>query len=626
LATTTTDPGAAPVVAAADDDHAELTHKQILTILSGLLLGMFLAALDQSIVSTAIRTIADDLNGLSIQAWATTAYLITSTITTPIYGKLGDLYGRKKLFLFAITLFIIGSAACSFATSMYMLAGLRAVQGLGAGGLFTLVLAIIGDIVSPRERAKYTGYFMAVFATSSVLGPVAGGLFAGADSIFGITGWRWVFLVNVPIGIAALFVVTKNLHLQHRRRDARIDWWGAASLVVALVPLLTVAEQGRDWGWGSPRSLACYAIGAVGIAAFVLAEARMGEDALIPLRLFKLRAAAVTIGASVVVGAAMFGSITVLPQYMQIVHGASPTQAGLMMLPMVVGMMSAGIVTGQITSRTGVIRIFPIIGSGLAALSMLALSRVGADTSLLWVMGGMLFLGLGIGQCMQPLTIIVQNAVSPRDIGVATSSATFFRQLGGTLGVAVFLSLLFSTLGDNIKNAFKAEAPGIQAAAQAGRIPHTPLNDQVLSSLTNPGQGTKVFASVQDDSSIISKMAGVLAHPFKVGFSDSMTLVLLGGGLVMLIAFAVLQLLPAVELRSTSGSAAARAEDRAAERAATAAQDPSPSESGDPVHHPGAHAAAVPTVVGDGVPGGTTTGRHVAEASTREHAAGGVAD
>ncbi len=213
---------------------------------------MFLAALDQSIVGTAIRTIADDLNGLSIQAWATTAYLITSTITTPIYGKLGDLYGRKKLFLFAITVFIIGSAACSFATSMYMLAGLRALQGLGAGGLFTLVLAIIGDIVSPRERAKYTGYFMSVFATSSVLGPVAGGLFAGQSSILGITGWRWVFLVNVPIGIAALFVVTKNLHLHHVRREARIDWWGAVALVVALVPLLTIAEQGRT-GAGARR-------------------------------------------------------------------------------------------------------------------------------------------------------------------------------------------------------------------------------------------------------------------------------------------------------------------------------------------------------------------------------------
>ncbi|HET9827010.1 MAG TPA: MDR family MFS transporter [Nocardioidaceae bacterium] len=604
--TTTTPRGSASdprVAGATTEPSGEYTHAQVLTILSGLLLGMFLAALDQSIVGTAIRTIADDLNGLSIQAWVTTAYLITSTITTPIYGKLGDLYGRKKLFLFAITLFIFGSAACSFATSMYMLAALRAVQGLGAGGLFTLVLAIIGDIVSPRERAKYTGYFMAVFATSSVLGPVAGGMFAGQASILGITGWRWVFLVNVPIGIAALFVVTRNLHLHHVRRESRIDWWGAISLVVALVPLLTVAEQGREWGWGSGRSLVCYAIGAVGVLGWVLVERAMGNDALIPLRIFRLRAAAVVIAGGVIVGGAMFGAITVLPQYMQIVHGASPTKAGLMMVPMVVGMMSAGIVVGQITSRTGAIRMFPILGSGLAGVAMLALSRVGADTSLLWVMVGMLFLGLGLGQCMQPLTIIVQNAVPPSEIGVATSSATFFRQLGGTLGVAVFLSLLFSTLGDNIGSAFRSAAPDIQQAAAAGQIPRTAINDQVLAGLRNPGQGGGVFTAVQNDSSIINTMSSVLAHPFKVGFSDSMSLVLLGGGCMMLVAFGVLLLMPHVELRKTSASAAARAEHDAGQSGPSAPPLDAPIRAG-------AHRADVPVVTGE-APAGEARGRHV---------------
>jgi EmrB/QacA subfamily drug resistance transporter len=611
---TTTTRSDTPVtpVAAADDEY---THAQILTILSGLLLGMFLAALDQSIVGTSIRTIADDLHGLSIQAWVTTAYLITSTITTPIYGKLGDLYGRKKLFLFAITLFILGSAACSFATSMYMLAALRAVQGLGAGGLFTLVLAIIGDIVSPRERAKYTGYFMAVFATSSVLGPVAGGLFAGQDSILGITGWRWVFLVNVPIGIAALFVVTRNLHLRHQRRESRIDWWGAASLVVALVPLLTVAEQGRAWGWGSGRSVLCYVVGAVGVLSFVLVERAMGDDALIPLRIFRLRTAAVVIAASVVVGAGMFGAITVLPQYMQIVHGASPTEAGLMMLPMVVGMMSAGIVVGQITSRTGTIRIFPIIGSGLAGLAMLALSRVGADTSLVWVMTGMLFLGLGLGQCMQPLTIIVQNAVPPREIGVATASATFFRQLGGTIGVAAFLSLLFSTLGDNIASAFGTAVPGIEKAAAAGRIPHTAVNDQVLAGLRHPGQGGGVFAEVQDDSSIIGRMSSVISHPFKVGFADSMSLVLLCGGCIMLLACLVLMLMPHVELRATSAGAAARAEDAGGSGPSAPPLDPATGtgteSTGQGLRAPGAHAAAVP-VAETQEPARPARGRHLA--------------
>ena len=604
--TTTTPRGSASdprVAGATTEPSGEYTHAQVLTILSGLLLGMFLAALDQSIVGTAIRTIADDLNGLSIQAWVTTAYLITSTITTPIYGKLGDLYGRKKLFLFAITLFIFGSAACSFATSMYMLAALRAVQGLGAGGLFTLVLAIIGDIVSPRERAKYTGYFMAVFATSSVLGPVAGGMFAGQASILGITGWRWVFLVNVPIGIAALFVVTRNLHLHHVRRESRIDWWGAISLVVALVPLLTVAEQGREWGWGSGRSLVCYAIGAVGVLGWVLVERAMGNDALIPLRIFRLRAAAVVIAGGVIVGGAMFGAITVLPQYMQIVHGASPTKAGLMMVPMVVGMMSAGIVVGQITSRTGAIRMFPILGSGLAGVAMLALSRVGADTSLLWVMVGMLFLGLGLGQCMQPLTIIVQNAVPPSEIGVATSSATFFRQLGGTLGVAVFLSLLFSTLGDNIGSAFRSAAPDIQQAAAAGQIPRTAINDQVLAGLRNPGRGGGVFTAVQNDSSIINTMSSVLAHPFKVGFSDSMSLVLLGGGCMMLVAFGVLLLMPHVELRKTSASAAARAEHDAGQSGPSAPPLDAPIRAG-------AHRADVPVVTGE-APAGEARGRHV---------------
>src|SRR5690242_18663105 len=222
-------------------ESGEYTHRQILTILTGLMMGMFLGALDQTIVSTAIRTISDDLNGLSVQAWVTTAYLITSTIATPIYGKLGDLYGRKKLFMFAISVFIAGSALCSFSTSMYMLAAFRAVQGIGAGGLFTLVLAIIGDIVSPRERARYTGYFMATFGTSSVLGPLIGGFFAGQDTILGLDGWRWVFLVNVPIGIAALAVVFRTLHIHHTPRHVRIDWWGAVALVVGLVPLLTVA-------------------------------------------------------------------------------------------------------------------------------------------------------------------------------------------------------------------------------------------------------------------------------------------------------------------------------------------------------------------------------------------------
>jgi len=535
----------------APSETGEYTHAQVLTILTGLLLGMFLGALDQTIVSTSIRTIADDLDGLSIQAWVTTAYLITSTITTPIYGKLGDLYGRKKLFMFAITVFIVGSVLCTFATSMYELAVFRAFQGLGAGGLFTLVLAIIGDIVSPRERAKYTGYFMATFATSSVLGPVIGGFFAGRGELFGVTGWRWVFLVNVPVGIAALVVVFRTLHLSHHRREARIDWWGATALVVALVPLLTVAEQGRDWGWGSGRSLTAYVVGGLGLAAFYLAERAMGDAALIPLRLFRIRAAAVTIVASIAIGAAMFGGILILPLYMQIVHGASPTEAGLLMLPMVVGMMAGAMVSGQLIARTGKTRVFPRVGSALLVIALLLLTTTSADTSLLVIDLFMLVLGVGLGNCMQPLLLIMQSAVPPTEIGVATSSATFFRQIGGTLGVAVFLSILFSTVGGNISEEFE-KAARTEAFQQVVAHP-TPADAAVLGS---SGAAEKV----QGDSSFIETLSPALAHPFKQGFAASMDLVFMLGAGVGVVAFLLLLLLmPRVELRATSAAAAARA-------------------------------------------------------------------
>ena len=540
-------------------ESGEYTHAQILTIITGLMMGMFLGALDQTIVSTAIRTIADDLHGLSMQAWVTTAYLITSTIATPIYGKLGDLYGRKKLFMFAISVFIVGSALCSFATSMYMLAAFRALQGIGAGGLFTLVLAIIGDIVSPRERARYTGYFMATFGTSSVLGPVIGGFFASHAVILGVTGWRWVFLVNVPIGIAALFVVYRTLHVHHQRREARIDWWGAATMVVALVPLLTVAEQGRSWGWSSGRSMACYVIGAVGLGAWYAVERRMGDDAIIPLRMFKLRPVSVGILANVITGMALFGGIMVLPLYMQIVHDASPMKSGFLMLPMVIGMMSASIISGQVISKTGRIRVFPIFGSGLAAVSLLALSQITADTSLAVVLAMMLALGFGLGNCMQPLLLILQSAVPPRDIGVATASATFFRQIGGTMGVAVFLSILFGAVGGNIGSALQ-DASRTPAFQQAAAHPQTRVDQALATSLQHPQAPGGLLGQVQDDSSFIQRLSPVLAHPFKVGFAESITDVFLVAGLVGILAFVTLLFMPKVELRATSASAAVRSE------------------------------------------------------------------
>ena len=408
--------GGAPAPAAVDEPDrptGPLTHRQIVTILIGLMMGMFLAALDQTIVATAIRTIADDLKGLNHQAWATTAYLITATIVTPLYGKLGDIYGRKRLFIIAISIFIFGSILCTFATSMFSLAAFRAVQGLGAGGLFSLALAIIGDIVPPRERAKYQGYFLAVFGTASVLGPVIGGFFAGQETILGIDGWRWVFLVNVPIGIAALAVVSKTLHLRHNRLDHRIDWAGAALLSVALVPLLLVAEQGREWGWVDSKSTACYVIGVLGVIGFFWQEWRMKDEAILPLKMFTNKTVGVSSVASVLIGVAMFGGLAALPLYLQIVKGATPTEAGLLLLPMTLGIMFGSILSGQIISRTGRYRKFPIIGSALLAVSLFVFHYVAFDTPLWQTMIVMLAFGMGLGFNFQPLTLAVQNAVPP---------------------------------------------------------------------------------------------------------------------------------------------------------------------------------------------------------------------
>jgi len=537
------------------------SHRQTVMILIGLMMGMFLAALDQTVVSTAIRTIADDLNGFSLQAWATTAFLITSTISTPLYGKLSDIYGRKPFFLFAISIFIAGSALCGLSRSMYELAAFRAIQGIGAGGLFSMALAIIGDIVPPRQRARYQGYFLAVFGTSSVLGPVLGGLFAGANSILGISGWRWIFYINVPIGLAALVVVNRVLHIPHTRRDHRIDWQGAVALIIGLVPLLIVAEQGRIWGWSSGRSMLCYGLGIVGLVLFYLAERMCKDDALIPLRLFRGRTFTVATMSSVIIGMGMFGAILVLPLYLQIVKGYSPTGAGLATLPLVLGIMAGSVISGQTISRTGRYKIFPIVGTGLMVVGLYLFSLIGADTPLWKTALIMPIVGLGLGGNMQPIILAIQNAVSPREIGVATSSVTFFRQMGGTLGTAVFLSVLLSTLPGRIADAFNSVrgTPGFQAALAA--------HPDQAATLQAAGSGNADL----NDTSFISRLAPVIAHPFKVGFSDSMSTVFLMGAAIMVIGFVVVLLLPEIPLADRSASQARAAEAQAEAGAAAEA-------------------------------------------------------
>jgi len=524
----------------------QLTHRQVLTVLSGLLLGMFLAALDQTIVSTAMRTIADRLDGQTAQAWVTTSYLIASTITTPLYGKLSDQYGRKPFYLFAITVFIVGSMLCGTAQSIYELAAYRAVQGIGAGGLMSLAFAIVGDLVSPRERGRYQGWFMAVFGISSVLGPVIGGAFAGQMTILGIDGWRWIFYINVPIGLLALAVVLKTLHLPARTSEHRIDFLGAGLLTSAVVPLLLVAEKGRDWGWGSALTLGLLVLSVVSLAGFVAWERRMGPEAILPLRMFSSSIFSLTSVTALLIGAGMFGGIVILPLYLQIVRGASPTAAGLQLIPLMAGIIVTSAASGKAMSRTGRYKPFPIVGVAFMFIALMLMSTLGVDTPLPLTMSYMVLMGMGLGLSMQTLVISVQNAMPPRDMGVATSSVTFFRSMGGTFGAAVSLAVLFGSLIGNIQE--RAAAAGLPPAviAQFDR------------------------ASALDDTRRIAELPEAVRRVVLEGFADSMSTVFFVVALLLVPAFVLTLLVKEIPLRAEGGLAAAHADADAEARVETA--------------------------------------------------------
>jgi EmrB/QacA subfamily drug resistance transporter len=324
-------------------------RRQVMAILSGLLLAAFVASLDQTVVAAAMYRIGESLGGLTAQAWVTTAFLITSTISVPVFGKLSDTHGRRRLFAAAIVVFLAGSVLCAFAGSMLMLAAFRAFQGIGAGGILTLTSAVLGDVVAPRDRAKYGGWFVAVYAVASVIGPVTGGALAGQRTLLGVDGWRWIFLLNLPVGVAACVVVTRVLRSdgQQRRRQRRLDLAGTLTLMIAAVPLLLAASRGQAGGWGAPAAVACYAIGAVGVAGFLLAERRAGDSALLTLRLFRNHGFAVGAGQSLVANIGMFGSLVLLPLYLQLVKGYGPAEAGLLMLPQVAGTLLGSVVAGS---------------------------------------------------------------------------------------------------------------------------------------------------------------------------------------------------------------------------------------------------------------------------------------
>src|ERR1700722_6578684 len=517
-------------------------RRQVTAILSGLLLATFVASLDQTVVAAAMYRIGESLDGLTAQAWVTTAFLISSTISVPVFGKLSDTHGRKRLFVAAIGVFLAGSALCAFAGSMAMLAAFRAFQGIGAGGILTLTSAVMGDVVAPRDRAKYGGWFVAVYAVASVVGPVTGGALAGQRTLLGVDGWRWIFLLNLPVGLAACVVVTRALRAgQQRRRQRRLDLLGTLTLMIAAIPLLLVASRGQAWGWGGAASMVCYAIGALGVAGFLLAERRAGDGALLTLRLFRNHGFACGAAQSLVVNIGMFAIIVVLlPLYLQLVKGYSPTAAGLLMLPQVAGTLLGSVTAGHFTSRTGRYKILPVTGSALMLAGMLLLARLGSGTPLLYAESLTFLIGAGSTLYQQTITLSMQNALPQADLGVATSSNTFFRQIGATAGAAVFLSITYSAAGRAIRTAYASASPSSRAVA--ARHPGQAAALRLASS------GSQ---SALNNTAFLARLDPVLAQPFRQGFASALDVAFLASAVVMAAALVLALLIRELPLRTT---------------------------------------------------------------------------
>jgi EmrB/QacA subfamily drug resistance transporter len=522
-----------------------VSQRQIWAVLGALMLGMLLAALDQTIVATSLPTIVGDLGGLNQLSWVVTSYLLASTVSTPLYGKLGDLYGRKSLFQLAIVIFIAGSMLAGLSQNMLELIAFRAIQGIGAGGLMVGAQAIIGDVVPPRERGRYQGWMGGVFALASVAGPIIGGFLTDDVS------WRWIFYINVPIAAIALFVTATVLKTQTRRVSHSIDWLGAFFLAAGASALILMTTWGgTQYAWASLPIVGLGILGVVMLAGFIVVERRATEP-ILPFRLFRIQVFNVASGVGFVIGFAMFGAITFLPVFLQLVDGASATSSGLNILPLMAGLLVASISSGQIISRIGRYKIFPVIGTALAAAGVFLLSTIDPQTPRYILSLYMVVLGLGLGCVMQVLVIAVQNAVEQRDLGVGTSSATFLRSMGASFGVAIFGAIFSNQLASNLKK----------------NLPSSALQQGI-----NP-------ASLQGNPASLAHLPPAIHTGLINAVSESLHVVFLAAVPILVIAFLLTLLMREVPLRTRAGGAPA-AEEQVGGDLATGLGGPVPVEAG----------------------------------------------
>ncbi|ADD45853.1 MDR family MFS transporter [Stackebrandtia nassauensis] len=522
---------------------AQLSNRHLYLLLVGLMLTMLLAALDQTIVGTALPTIVGDLGGLNEYAWVVTAYLLAATASTPLYGKLSDLYGRRPILLSAIVIFLVGSLLAGMSQNMMQLIFFRGLQGLGAGGLMTLAFTVVSDVVSPRERGRYQGFFGAVFGFSSVAGPLLGGWLADVD-------WRWIFYINLPGGIVALVMIDRMLKLvKTERRQHKIDYVGAAFLVASVVCLLLATSWGgKEYDWDSPVIIGLFVAGGVLAAIFLFVETR-AEEPILPLRLFKRGTFSLANAGSLVLGVAMFGGIIYVPLYLQIVRGYSPTESGLLMLPMMLGIVITSIVSGRAISAIGRYKWFIVVGAVLVTTGLALFTQLHTDTPLWQTFCFMAVLGVGLGLFMQPLVLAVQNSVAPKDLGAGTSTATFFRSLGGAFGVAamgaVMTAQVAESMSTSIPEAVKQLPP--EQAKEFAEKSHTAGADGIM----------------QDPASILA-LPAPLRDAIQQAFVTGLDQIFIVAACIAALAVVIAVLLPNYELRGAAPASDAP-EDAAAE-------------------------------------------------------------